>query len=150
GNLGQPNRLYLNDDQGNFFPGSNIGTAQLDISVDPTTTRDNVTVQDLLADLQQALDAALTAKGIAPGSIKVAIDGLVFIGFQGAGVENLPESIAAARAVTDARRDGILVTSNGQPLTFDLTYDKKTVNVSLDPNGTLDNRTALGLVQDLQ
>src|SRR5581483_1818730 len=72
GNLGQANRLYLNDGTGNFLPAVELGRFDLNVSIDPSVTANNVTANDLRADVQAAVSSALVQAGLDPTDVTVA------------------------------------------------------------------------------
>src|SRR5262249_20689615 len=74
GNLGQPNRIYFNDGTGKFLPAVELGAFELTVGIDPRTTADNNSADDLLDDLRAAVASALTTAGLNPDDVTVDLD----------------------------------------------------------------------------
>ncbi len=117
GNYRQPNRLFLNDGEGNFGSGNGIpiGSAAFRGELDPAVTADNTSDTDLLHDVQRAVRQLLLAAGVDPDSITVALElrqpegapptmAIVF----GSAIRDL-DAAAAEAAIAARRIDGRLI-----------------------------------------
>ena len=152
GNLGQPNRLYLNDGKGNFSAGIDIGVGTLNVSIDPAQTQTNVSVNDLVHELQTQIDNQLAPSGFFPGTVQVAIDpatGQIVL----TSASRVLDATSAESAINAARRDGLIVTNAANdPLPLAVLFDGHDIHFSIKPNDadTLDNVTADDLRDELQ
>ncbi len=154
GNLGQANRLYLNDGTGNFpTAGEDIGVGTLPVTIQPGDAANNVTAADLVTEVQQAVDTQLQAQGILPGTVTATdVNGRIQLTATG----RILDAAAAEDALAAARRDGVLLTDPmTNMLSFPLTYDGTTITVTFDGGNPDDaallvNATAQGLVANLQ
>ncbi len=145
GNLYPGNRLYKNRGDGTFDLAVDIGARTAEFSIGPDDVANNVTIADLVTDLQAKVDAAVGVPGIVrvvltpEGAIDLVCDTLTMTGD-----DKVEQQIA------QARRDGFLVTADGNPLAFTLVVDGAQVPVSIHPLVTNDNITVEDLRRDLQ
>ncbi len=148
------NRLYENRGNGTFLPGVEIGARDFPLTIDvalaadqPDSVNNNVTVADLLADIQHLAD---TAVGVS-GAVRVGLnaDGrLVFVSDS-----RLEGTEALENAIAEARRDGVLETAGNAAIAFQLVLGpaQTQIDVSIaDPAATRGNRTAEDLRRQIQ
>ncbi|MHC4507326.1 MAG: FG-GAP-like repeat-containing protein, partial [Planctomycetota bacterium] len=155
GNHGEPNRLYLNDGQGNFGGGDGflIGSGKMIGVFDPiaieSDTQPNRTFEDLRADVEVAVQAALATLGLAVDDIQVTMSPNGEIGFSSTR-RILSETKKFVDAIDERRVDGLIETPGGAPLPFTFRYDGMDLDVALDPADTADNRTSKDLRDNIQ
>jgi len=161
GNFGQPSRIYWNDGDGTFLPGAALGPVSglaisptsIKIEVKPEDWQDNRTAADLVLDLQTKIDEQIEKQlpsevfG-APDLVRVELapDGrVVFVSDY-----VIVDATKAEEAVAGARRDGVLQTLTGAPLSLTFGDDGRPVEVSINPADTWGNATAEDLRGQLQ
>ena len=119
--------------------------APLSVTLNPADTVDNITVDDLLADLRRALNAALGAIGARAGEVTVDIgeDGAVGFGL----VSHQLSRTESMERMIEAQRNGNRLNA---PVAFTLNVDGTNATVFVDTIGMGDNTSAADLVADVQ
>jgi hypothetical protein len=128
GNLGQANRLYRNDGEGNFETGCEVGVGELQVTIDPSITDDNLTMQDLIDDLQGAIDTQLVSQGLLAGTVRVEWNGAQVV--LASGTREL-DSRTAEQRLAAAIRDSRLETDDGGELVLPLRFADADLTTSL-------------------
>jgi len=145
-----------------------LGGTELEITVPAAITLDNVTINDLIEDLQAVLDTALTANGFNDGDVEVGKETVQDFGAGNDGGDNLTLTAKANTGITelslgvqagiDSQGLSTVVLNENAYFILRLSFfpgmlDEGTqldVPVNLSKNATTDNQTMADLVDDLQ